>query len=296
MAAYREEKGHSLLDPADYGYSVIDIETTGLQPSKSEIIEIAAINVGEDGEIEDTFHSLIKPKKAISKRITSINGITNEMVADAPSIEEVLPKFIAFIGDNTVIGHNVNFDVNFIYDASENILGEPFTNDCIDTLRWSRKVLPDLEEHSLSALIEHYGITNDQEHRALSDCKATKELYEMLLDDMDSQDIDLHSAAESSSMSMTINVADILKKMAEKGELPLPKNEEQAPSVTDDETVPTIANKPVQRPAYNYETKPLTTSESKIIEFLKPLRNIPAWGYLIIVTIIAFVLPFLFGK
>jgi len=111
----RESKGRSII-AFPSGYVALDIETTGLDPSVDEIIELAAIRV-RDGVRADTFASLVKPRNTISGFITELTGITNDMVSGAPRVESILPQFCEFIGGDVVVGHNVNFDINFIYDA-----------------------------------------------------------------------------------------------------------------------------------------------------------------------------------
>ena len=96
------------------------------------------------------------------------------MVADAPGIEDVLPRFLEFIGEDIVVGHNVHFDVNFLYDYAEDFDLEPFSNDLVDTLRLSRRLYPELQSHKLSALAAHFGVEPDGEHRALADCVTTQ--------------------------------------------------------------------------------------------------------------------------
>lgn len=110
----RELKGKSLIEIPNK-YIAFDIETTGLDPMYDEIIEIGAIKI-EDGKEIETFSTLIKPEYEIDEFITELTGITNEMVMDAPKINEVLPKFMDFIKDSIILGYNVNFDINFIYD------------------------------------------------------------------------------------------------------------------------------------------------------------------------------------
>ena len=98
---------------ADRTYIVFDIETTGLSPETEEITEIGAVKL-MDGKFVDTFSKLVNPNREIPEKITHLTGITNEMVADAPKIDEILPKFLEFCGNNTVIAHNAKFDVSFI--------------------------------------------------------------------------------------------------------------------------------------------------------------------------------------
>ena len=96
-------------------YVIFDIETTGLDSSYDEIIEIGAIRI-ENNKVVSQFQSLVKPNIEIDDYITELTGITNDMLIDAPKIEDVLPQFMEFVGSEILIGHNVNFDINFIYD------------------------------------------------------------------------------------------------------------------------------------------------------------------------------------
>lgn len=181
----RFEKGKSLIEVPSK-FVVFDIETTGLDPFYDEIIEIGAIKV-KDGIVTDTFSTLIKPEYEISEFITELTGITNEMVKDAPKINEVLPNFITFIEDDILVGHNVNFDINFIYDNLVKINQEPLKNDFVDTLRLSRRLLPNLSHHRLIDLTEYYKINNIGGHRAIRDTEMTLEVLKMLCEEIKNQ-------------------------------------------------------------------------------------------------------------
>ncbi len=187
----RTEKGKSLLAIQD-SYVVVDLETTGLDPIYDDIIEIGAIMV-EDGKIIDRYSSLVNPGYEISEFVTSLTGITNEMLADAPTLEEVLPRFDVFVGTATVLGHNVNFDVNFLYSAYELVLCKPFKNDFIDTMRMSRRLFPNERHHRLFDLLMRFGIDDYEEHRALSDALQTHACYCYMKDYMKNNDIPLSS-------------------------------------------------------------------------------------------------------
>jgi DNA polymerase-3 subunit epsilon len=172
---YNRIKGKSLLElPSDY--VVIDIETTGLDPRYDEIIELSAVKVKND-MIVDRFTTLCNPGVEIDSFITELTGITNDMVKNAPKIKEVLKQYISFIGDIIVIGHNINFDINFIYDNYIHLFKKSFTNDFVDTLRLARKVCPDIQHHRLPDMLEYYNIVNNQIHRGLNDCIATYQIY-----------------------------------------------------------------------------------------------------------------------
>lgn len=164
-------------DKADY--VVVDLETTGLKPSECEIIEIGAVKV--TGNKQETFQSLVKPTYPISRAITNLTHITNDMVKDVPSIDEVLPRFLDFLGDNIIVAHNASFDLSFLAAACEK-LNMPFNNKYIDTLSWARRCYPQFRHHTLEYLCEELYIDNSEEHRALSDALATQKLYDILLD------------------------------------------------------------------------------------------------------------------
>ena len=174
----RPEKGRSLLTiPKDC--TVIDTETTGYDPYWDEMIEIAALRV-RGGEVVDSFSSLIRPAAQVDDFFTQLTGITNDALAAAPDIQEVLPQFLDFVGDDVVVGHNAHFDVNFIYDAAMGFLNRPFANDIVDTMRLSRHALPGLDSHSLSSVAAALGVTRVGEHRSLGDCKTTYAVLQAL--------------------------------------------------------------------------------------------------------------------
>lgn len=175
QGANRSEKGESLIAFPD-NYVIIDLETTGLSSEYNEIIEVAALKV-KNGLISDTFHSLVKPCEEICDYISELTGITNDMLSSAPNIEEVLPKYLSFIGNAVVVGHNVNFDVNFIYDNNIWHFNEPFKNNFIDTMRLARKLYPELKHHRLKDLVTYLDIPRSSLHRALGDCKITLECF-----------------------------------------------------------------------------------------------------------------------
>lgn len=189
----RPQKGSSLLIfPQDY--VVIDTETTGLDPRYNEIIELSAIRV-RSGEICNSFSTLVKPLNEIDEFITELTGITNEDVSDAPKIKDVLQDFLDFIGQDIIVGHNVHFDINFIYDKSVHYYGRPLSNDFVDTMRISRYILPHLKHHRLSDVASALGIEQEGFHRALVDCQTTL----AVLKSLQSTGFDLSTAAHISS-------------------------------------------------------------------------------------------------
>lgn len=151
-----------------------------MDPEFDKIIELGAVRV-QNGIIVEEMSTLVNPKYEVSKFITDLTGITNEMLFKAPTIDIALPSFLAFISDSVVVGHNVHFDVNFLYDKSARVLDIPFSNDFVDTMRLSRRLLPELPHHRLSDMVAHFGISQESSHRSISDCKATISLLNMLL-------------------------------------------------------------------------------------------------------------------
>lgn len=167
----RKEKGKSLI-AFPQKYVCLDLETTGLSPQYDEIIEICAIKIDNGEEIE-RFQTLVKPENEIDEYISELTGITNELVADAPHIKDVLPSLINFLSDWVIVGHNVNFDINFVYDNCLEYMNSYFKNDFVDTMRLSRKVVPALKHHRLEDLVKYFNIEIEGAHRAAYDCTAT---------------------------------------------------------------------------------------------------------------------------
>lgn len=171
----REHKGKSIIDfPSNY--VVVDIETTGLDTSYDEIIELSAIQVIDNIQV-DCFNSLVKPMDLIDDFITNLTGITNDMVSKAPNIKDILPQFQKFIGDSIIVGQNVNFDINFIYDNLINCSDKVLDNKFIDLLRISRKALPELANHKLGTVANYFNIDTAGSHRGMKDCTITKECF-----------------------------------------------------------------------------------------------------------------------
>lgn len=170
------EKGRSLLMiPADY--TVIDIETTGFDSRVDYVIEVGCIKYREKKEVE-RYRSLIKPPKNSNGRyidefMESNTGITNEMLEGAPLFDEIAMSLWKFLKGEMIVGHNVNFDINFLYDVFAEFNSTwILRNDYVDTLRLARRLLPDLEHHRLEDLDEYFEI-GCTHHRAISDCEIT---------------------------------------------------------------------------------------------------------------------------
>lgn len=161
-------------------YVVFDLETTGINQELDAIIEISAVKV-KNHEMMEEFSTLVNPGRHIPAGATAVNGITDEMVADAPDIKTAIADFLQFIGDNILVGHNIHtFDTNFAYDAAFHHLGRELTNDYIDTLYMARKYLPELCHHKLTDVAAYFGVETEGAHRALFDCMMNQRCYEEL--------------------------------------------------------------------------------------------------------------------
>lgn len=203
----RTQKGKSLLQfPEEY--VVIDIETTGLSPQWDEIIEVAALKI-LNGKIVDKYQTLLKPSFPVDPFISELTGITNKMLETAPIFDDIYQDFQYFIGDNILVGHNVNFDINFLYDEfeSRNII---LSNNFIDTMRISRRLFKDERHHRLSDLIQRHNIIIDKDlHRAEVDITATNKAFEIFKQCIIDQKIDLEKFSKKNYNRKNYKVSDI---------------------------------------------------------------------------------------
>ncbi|AGH44868.1 hypothetical protein C427_2759 [Paraglaciecola psychrophila 170] len=159
-------------------YVVVDVETTGGKQPQHRITEIGAVKI-VNGEVIDTWTSLINPERHISKFITTLTGISNCMVKDAPLFCEVADKFSEFTQGSIFVAHNVNFDYGFIKQEYQRI-ERRFSMPKLCTVRESRKYFPGLKSYSLANLCEHFDISLTSHHRALCDAQAAAEILKLV--------------------------------------------------------------------------------------------------------------------
>ena len=179
------------LDQYVSDYVVFDLETTGISCYTDQVVEISAIKV-EKGHSVGEFTSLVNPKCPISYGASQVNGITDEMVKDAPTFDKVLADFLDFAGNYVLVGHNIHtFDLKFIYRDCEKFFGKVPENDYVDTLSLARICLPGLGHHKLTDLSEYYGISTKGAHRALNDCRMNQLIYERLGVEMEEKKKDM---------------------------------------------------------------------------------------------------------
>lgn len=208
-------KGCSLLI-TPLNYTLIDIETTGLNPYFDSIIEIACIKFRNGFEI-DRFQSLIQPDQRyddntfVDDFIISFTGITNEMLETAPKFDTIFADLWNFLKDELIVGHNVNFDINFLYDSFQCHNNIIFNNDYVDTLRLSRHILPELDHHGLNDLTDHFEISLPH-HRALNDCLITQEVLLNLTKIITDKHIDLTTFSKPLNLKTLQNNGTIVCK------------------------------------------------------------------------------------
>ncbi len=160
-------------------YIVFDIETTGFDPYKDRIIEIGAVKM-QGSKVIERYSTFLNPQIPIPKHIKELTGINDDMVKDAPIIEDALPEFLEFIGDSTLVAHNANFDVGFISQKAQN-MGIEIDPPVIDTLQWSRNIRKDKSRHGLKNICKDYNINLDNHHRAVDDAEATAEIFKRFI-------------------------------------------------------------------------------------------------------------------
>ncbi|AZK44487.1 hypothetical protein EEI45_06885 [Erysipelothrix piscisicarius] len=164
MAVIRKNKGNSILEFRK-DYTILNVSTTDFDYFYGKIIRIQAKKY-RDFNLVSEFDQFINPGESINPYITQNTGITNEMVQDMPLIHTIAPEFLNYIKDDIIVGHNINFDINFLYDSfiDSNI---NISNDFIDTLRLSRIIVRDLSNHKLNTLVDYFNI-NDSFNRTFS--------------------------------------------------------------------------------------------------------------------------------
>ena len=159
-------------------YIALDLETTGLEARLDKITEIAALRV-VDGRVEERFVTLVNPGRQLGERITVLTGITDDMVKDAPGIDEILDEVLNFTEDLPLLGHQIIFDYGFLVQVAVN-QKRKFEKYGVDTLKLCRYLMPGAEKKNLGAACAYFGVHQDTAHRALSDAYAAHDLYQEL--------------------------------------------------------------------------------------------------------------------
>ena len=163
----------------DTEYCVLDIETTGLSFRTEKITEFGIMKY-KNGEVIDSFECFVNPEKPIPEEVVNITHITDEMVKNAPTIDQIMPKVLDFIGDSVLVAHNADFDIGFIkYNCKQ--LGLELNNTYIDTLRLAKDLFPDYKKYKLGLIADNLGIKVEVAHRALDDVDTLVKVFQVML-------------------------------------------------------------------------------------------------------------------
>ncbi|MFQ6014494.1 MAG: helicase C-terminal domain-containing protein [Anaerolineae bacterium] len=152
-------------------YVALDIETTGLKAERDAIIEIGAVKFRDD-QVLETWSSLVNPGRPLPYKIQLLTGITNEELASAPPLFALSEPLTRFVRDYPIVGHNISFDLKFL-----NQYGIALANHAVDTFELASTIMPHASRYSLATLAEELGIEFPEQHRALADAMATKDLF-----------------------------------------------------------------------------------------------------------------------
>ncbi|MBI9034401.1 MAG: hypothetical protein JEZ03_08020 [Bacteroidales bacterium] len=176
------------MDSKDYNYfeslvnnslfAVLDIETTGFSPRKGDkIVEIAIITIDLQGNVVDTYETLINPNREVSA--SHIHRITSEMVKNAPTIDEIMDDIIYHLNNKTIVGHNIAFDLRFINYELAKYTGTNLNLEGICTIEMSKQVISGLPARRLETFCDYFDIEESDAHSAYGDCYATMELFKI---------------------------------------------------------------------------------------------------------------------
>ncbi|MGE3466469.1 MAG: PolC-type DNA polymerase III [Pyrinomonadaceae bacterium] len=194
------ENGYDGRELAATEFVVFDLETTGAKAPPCRITEIGAYRV-RNGEVAEKFQTLVNPEMPIPAFITQLTGISDSMVATAPLFADIAHDFLEFIGDSILVAHNSGFDMRFLNHEIGRVFPDyRVANPCLCTVQLSRKLLPNIVNHKLKTVAEHYSIDLVDHHRAAADAYATAHIFVNLLTKLNDGGVkDLRSVRKLSS-------------------------------------------------------------------------------------------------
>lgn len=169
-------------------FIAFDLETTGILPGIDQIVEIGAVRF-VDGHPESLFATLVDPERSIPPDASRVNGITDDMVAGKPKINDLLPAFAEFCSDDIIIAHNANFDAQFLTADIEKYEAPAPQGPIIDTYAMAKKVFPGLPNYKLGTLVQHLEIPSSQFHRAEEDATYCGRLFLKIIEKISSSGV-----------------------------------------------------------------------------------------------------------
>ena len=179
----------------DEPYVAFDLETTGLFDDRDKIIEIGAVVMQRGKEI-DRFQTFVDPEQKLPQEIVDLTGITDDLLVGAPKIQEVLPKFLEFVGDKVLAAHNAKFDTGFIRKECER-QGLAYTLTASDTLVLAQQLMPELNRYKLDVVAKSLNLPSFQHHRASDDANICGLIFDQMLQRLEARDI--HSLKQASA-------------------------------------------------------------------------------------------------
>jgi DNA polymerase-3 subunit alpha (Gram-positive type) len=207
-------KSASQLNLDTASFVVLDLETTGAKAPPCRITEIGAFRVA-GGRIEDEFHTLVNPETPIPPFITSLTGIHDVMVADAPTFRSIADDLLGFIGESVLVAHNARFDIGFLNNEIGRVYDEyKLGNPSLCTVQLSRRLLPGIENHRLNTVARYFSIDLFNHHRAQDDARATANIFIHFLRDL--KERGMHNLTEATKFST--NKSHVRRKSIAAGE------------------------------------------------------------------------------
>jgi DNA polymerase III epsilon subunit family exonuclease len=182
-----------LLNELDF--VVVDVEATGAKTPPNRIIELGAYRIHQ-GQIVDTFLTLVNPEIPIPRFVMALTGISNEMVKDTPLFAEVAPRWLDFVSEAVLVAHNALFDTSFLnHEISRVYPGHRMVNPHLCTVKLSRQAIPGLDNYRLDTIADHFSIPIVSRHRAGSDALATAHIFLLLLSRLEERGVKNLAAA-----------------------------------------------------------------------------------------------------
>lgn len=182
LVTYRDAK-HDQIDLSMAEFVALDVETTGSKPP-SRVMEIAAYRV-RNGQVAESFHSLLNPEISIPPFIMALTGIDDAMVSTAPRFAEIADELIQFIGDSVVVAHNASFDLAFLNHEIGRVYEDyRLGNPSLCTVQLSRSLISEIDNHKLKTVANYYAIELVNHHRAGDDAHATAKIFVKLLQEL----------------------------------------------------------------------------------------------------------------
>ena len=172
----RERQDYESLQNPDLVFVAFDLETTGLSPQLDRIVEIGAVKF-VDGKETARFGCLVNPEMAMPPGAAAVNGITDDMLAGKPTIREVLPGFLEFLGTSLLVAHNASFDLGFVRFTMERLGKGRLSNDFVDTRLMAQKAFPGRSNYKLQSLAVDLGVKAVEAHRAEDDARVCQEVF-----------------------------------------------------------------------------------------------------------------------